>query len=83
MLWFHLFTEIKQQRNHLFLWSPMEFAFGIAGKFSQGHWVGPDGFDFRRHAYFQSLGGVGFARKGFEQLYLPHEHQFWKDHQRN
>ena len=41
MLWFHLFTEIKQQRNHLFLWSPMAFAFGIAGTFSQGHWVGP------------------------------------------
>ena len=30
--------------------------------------VEPDGFDFRRHAYFQSLGGVGYARKGFEQL---------------
>jgi competence protein ComEC len=45
--------------------------------------VEPDGFDFRRHAYFQSLGGVGYARKGFEQLDLPREHQFWKDHQRN
>jgi competence protein ComEC len=46
MLWFHLFTEIKQQRNHLFLWSPMAFAFGIAGTFSQGHWVGPALFIF-------------------------------------
>ena len=45
--------------------------------------VEPGGFDFRRHAYFQSLGGVGYARKGFEQLDLPREHQFWKDHQRN
>ena len=41
--------------------------------------VEPGGFDFRRHAYFQSLGGVGYARKGFEQLDLPREHQFWKD----
>ena len=46
MLWFHLFTEIKQQRNHLFLWSPMAFAFGISGTFSQGHWVGPALFNF-------------------------------------
>ena len=36
MLWFHLFTEIKQQRNNLFLWSPMAFAFGIAATFAQG-----------------------------------------------
>jgi competence protein ComEC len=46
MLWFHLFTEIKQQRNHLFLWSQMAFAFGIAGTFSQGRWVGPALFIF-------------------------------------
>ena len=32
---------------------------------------------------FNSLGGGGYARKGFEQLDLPREHQFWKDHQRN
>ena len=41
MLWFHLFTEIKQQRNNLFLWSPMAFAFGIAATFAHGHWIGP------------------------------------------
>lgn len=35
--------------------------------------VEPDGFDFRRHAYFQSLGGVGYARKGFEQIDAPRE----------
>ena len=33
--------------------------------------VEPDGFDFRRHAYFQSLGGVGYARKGFERISMP------------
>lgn len=212
MLWFHLFTEIKQQRNNLFLWSPMAFAFGIAATFVHGHWicpalfifllicvlgylgyygikdsailpllmllfvttlgagaaslrsyaiwapalsypyygevqgvirtidrsaigslrvtlrvsemdpiskrhrpqyvrisfpkyagdipemgqsikttayvtppqgpVEPDGFDFRRHAYFQSLGGVGYARKGFEYLDAPREQRFWKDRQR-
>jgi competence protein ComEC len=212
MLWFHLFTEIKQQRNNLFLWSPMAFAFGIAVTFAHGHWIGPalfifllicvlgylgyygvkdsailpllmllfvttlgaeaaslrsyaiwapalsypyygevqgvirtidrsasgslrvtlrvsemdpiskrhrpqyvrisfpkyagdipemgqsikttayvtppqgpvepDGFDFRRHAYFQSLGGVGYARKGFEYLDAPREQRFWKDRQR-
>ena len=204
MLWFHLFTEIKQQRNNLFIWSPMAFAFGIAATFAHGHWIGPaliiflpisvlgylgyygvkdsailpllillfvatlgagaaslrsyvvwapalsypyygevqgvirtiyrsasgslrvtlrvsamdpisechrpqyvsisfpkytgeipeirhrikttayvtppqgpvepDGFDFRRHAYFQSLGGVGYARKGFERMNAPREH---------
>jgi hypothetical protein len=36
MLWFHLFTEIKQQRNNLFLWSPMAFAYGIAATFVHG-----------------------------------------------
>ena len=41
MLWFHLFTEIKQQRNNLFLWSPIAFAFGIAATFAHGHWIGP------------------------------------------
>ena len=41
MLWFHLFTEIKQQRNNLFLWSPMAFAFGIAATFARGLWIGP------------------------------------------
>ncbi len=212
MLWFHLFTEIKQQRNNLFLWSPMAFAFGIAATFAHGHWIGPalfifllicvlgylgyygvkdsailpllmllfvatlgagaaslrsyaiwaptlsypyygevqgvirtidrsasgslrvtlrvsamdpiserhrpqyvrisfpkyageipeighsikttayvtppqdpvepDGFDFRRHAYFQSLGGVGYARKGFERIDAPREQRFWKDRQR-
>jgi len=41
MLWFHLFTEIKQQRNNLFLWSPMAFAFGIAATFAHGIWIGP------------------------------------------
>lgn len=30
--------------------------------------VEPNGFDFRRHAYFQSLGGVGYALKGFERI---------------
>ena len=45
--------------------------------------VEPDGFDFCRHSYFQSLGGVGYARKGFEQLDLHFEHQFWKNQQRN
>ncbi len=44
--------------------------------------VEPDGFDFRRHAYFQSLGGVGYARKGFERIDAPREHRFWKDRQR-
>ena len=39
MPWFHLFTEIKQQRNNLFLWSPMAFAFGIAASFAHGHWI--------------------------------------------
>lgn len=28
--------------------------------------VEPGGFDFRRHAYFLSLGGVGYGRDGFE-----------------
>ena len=46
MLWFHLFTEIKQQRNNLFLWSPMAFAFGIAATFAHGHWIGPALFIF-------------------------------------
>ena len=41
MLWFHLFTEIKQQRKNLFLWSPMAFAFGIAATFAHGHRIGP------------------------------------------
>jgi len=212
MLWFHLFTETKQQRNNLFLWSPMAFAFGIAATFAHGHWIGPalfifllicvlgylgyygvkdsailpllmllfvatlgagaaslrsyavwapalsypyygevqgvirtidrsasgslrvtlrveamdpiserhrpryvrisfpkytgdipeighsikttayvtppqgpvepNGFDFRRHAYFQSLGGVGYARKGFERIDAPREQRFWKDRQR-
>ena len=41
-----------------------------------------DGFDFRRHAYFQSLVGVGYARKGFEQIDAPREQRFWKDAQR-
>ena len=212
MLWFHLFTEIKQQRNNLFLWSTMAFAIGIAATFAHGHWTGPslfifllicvlgylgyygvkesailpllmllfvatlgagaaslrsyavwapalsypyygevqgvirtidrsasgslrvtlrvpamdpiserhrpqyvrisspkyagdipeighsikttayvtppqgpvepDGFDFRRHAYFQSLGGVGYARKGFERIDAPREQRFWKDRQR-
>ena len=41
MLRFHLLTEIKQQRNNLFLWSPMAFAFGIAATFAHGHWIGP------------------------------------------
>ena len=41
MQWFHLFTEIKQQRNNLFLWSPMAFAFGIAATFAHGHWISP------------------------------------------
>ena len=40
------------------------------------------GFDFRRHAYFQSLGGVGYARKGFEPIDAPREQRFWKDRQR-
>ena len=44
--------------------------------------VEPDGFDFRRHAYFQSLGGVGYARKGFERIDAPREQRFWKDRQR-
>jgi len=44
--------------------------------------VEPDGFDFRRHAYFQSLGGVGYARNGFERLEQPREQRFWKDRQR-
>ena len=26
----------------------------------------PGGFDFRRHAYFQGLGGVGYTRKAVE-----------------
>lgn len=211
MLWFHLLTEIKQQRNNLFLWSPMAFALGIASSFEHGHWIGPalfifllicvlgylgyygvkdsailpllillfvatfgagsaslrsyavwapslsypyygevqgvirtidrsasgslrvtlrvsamdpiserhrpqyvrisfpkyagdipeighsikttayvtppqgpvepDGFDFRRHAYFQ-MGGVGYARKGFERIDAPREQRFWKDQQR-
>ena len=46
MLWFHLFTEIKQQRNYLFLWSPMACAFGIAATFAHGHWIGPALFIF-------------------------------------
>ena len=46
MLWFHLFTEIKQHRNNLFLWSPMAFAFGIAATFAHGHWIGPALFIF-------------------------------------
>ena len=44
--------------------------------------VEPDGFDFRRHAYFQSLGGVGYARKGLERIDAPREQRFWKDQQR-
>ena len=40
MLWFHLFTEIKQQRNNLFLWFPMAFAFGSAANFAPGNWIG-------------------------------------------
>ena len=40
MLWFHLFTEIKQQRNNLFLWFPMAFAFGTAANFAPGDWIG-------------------------------------------
>jgi len=40
MLWFHLFTEIKQQRYNLFLWFPMAFAFGTAANFAPGHWIG-------------------------------------------
>ena len=46
MLWFHLFTEIKQQHNNLFLWSPMALAFGIAATFARGHWIGPALFIF-------------------------------------
>jgi hypothetical protein len=48
MLWFHLFTEIKQQRNNLFLWFPMAFAFGIAGTFAHGHWIGPAVFGYTK-----------------------------------
>ena len=44
--------------------------------------VEPDGFDFRRHAYFQSLDGVGYARKGFERIDVRREQRFWKDRQR-
>ena len=44
--------------------------------------VEPDGFDFRRHAYFQSLGGVGCARKGFERINAPREQRFCKERQR-
>ena len=44
--------------------------------------VEADGFDFRRHAYFQSLGGVGYAQKGFERIDAPREQRFWKDRQR-
>ena len=212
MLWFHLFAEIKQQRNNLFLWSTIAFAIGIAATFAHEQWIGPslfifllicvlgylgyygvtesailpllmllfvatlgaraaslrsyavwapvlsypnygevqgvirtidrsasgllrvtlrvsamdptskrhrpqyvrisfpkyagdipeighsikttayvtppqgpvepDGFDFRRHAYFQSLGGVGYARKWFERIDAPREQRFWKDRQR-
>jgi hypothetical protein len=46
MLWFHLFTEIKQQRNNLFLWFPM--AFGVAGTFAHGHWIGPAVFGYTK-----------------------------------
>ena len=42
----------------------------------------PGGFDFRRHAYFQSLGGVGYARKGFQIIDYPRTPHFWKDRQR-
>jgi len=28
--------------------------------------VEPGGFDFRRHAYFLSLGAIGYGRKGFD-----------------
>ena len=38
--------------------------------------VEPDVFDFRRHAYFQSLGGVGYAREGFEYIDTPRERRF-------
>ena len=44
--------------------------------------VEPDGFDFRCHAYFQSLGGVGYARKGLEGIDDPCEQRFWNDRQR-
>ena len=44
--------------------------------------VESDGFDFRRHAYFQSLGRVGYARKWFERIDAPREQRFWKDRQR-
>ena len=59
MLWFHLFTEIKQQRNNLFLWSPMAFAFGIAATFAHGHWIGPALFIFLLICVLGYLGYYG------------------------
>ena len=56
MLWFHLFTEIKQQRNSLFLWSPMAFAFGIAATFAHRHWIGPGLFIFLLICFLGYLG---------------------------
>ena len=52
MLWFHLFTEIKQQRNNLFLWFPMAFAFGVAGTFAHGHWIGPAVFGYTKFDFY-------------------------------
>ena len=46
MLWFNLFAEIKQQRNNLFLWSPMGFTFGIAAIFAHENWISPTPFIF-------------------------------------
>ena len=59
MLWFHLFTEIKQQRNNLFLWSPMGFAIGIAATFAHGHWIGPMLFIFLLVCVLGYLGYYG------------------------
>ena len=58
MLCFHLFAEIKQQRNNLFLWSPM--AFGIAATFAHGHWIGPGLFILLLICVLGYLGYYGF-----------------------
>ena len=59
MLWFHLFTEITQQRNNLFLWSPMAFAFGIAATFAHRHWIGPALFIILLFCVLEYLGYYG------------------------
>jgi hypothetical protein len=70
MLWLHLFTEIKQQLNNLFLWFPMAFAFGTAANFAPGHWIGSALFIILLICVLGYLGYYGVKDSGILPLLM-------------